>query len=114
MSKLTPDASPTQLQLRPGERICVPDPRAVEERVGGDTRAVYGGKPHASADFGTGGFACPTSANIRAWYRRVALSQIEPPIEQMPGTIVHRGKSHRRLADKSRRADVVTRFGKIC
>ena len=47
---------------------------------------------------------------IVAWL----FSQIEPPIEQMPGTIVHRGKSHRRLADKSRRADVVTRFGKIC
>jgi len=39
--------------------------------------------------------------------------QIEPPVEQMPGTIVHRGESHRRLADKAPRTDVVTRFGKI-
>lgn len=41
------------------------------------------------------------------------FSQIEPPVEQMPGTIVHRGESHRRLADKVPRTDVVTRFEKI-
>ena len=46
---------------------------------------------------------------IVAWL----FSQIEPPVEQMPGTIVHRGESHRRLADKAPRTDVVTRFGKI-
>jgi hypothetical protein len=41
------------------------------------------------------------------------VSQLEPELEQMPGVIKHRGKSHRRLAEKSLRADVVTRFGKI-
>lgn len=46
---------------------------------------------------------------IVAWL----FSQIEPPTDQMPGTILHRGNSHRRLAGKSPRADIVTRFGKI-
>lgn len=41
------------------------------------------------------------------------FSRLEPAIEQMPGTIAHRDKSHRRLADKSPRADVLTRFGKV-
>lgn len=41
------------------------------------------------------------------------VSRLEPELELMPGTIVHQGKSHRRLAEKSTRADVVTRFGKV-
>ena len=41
------------------------------------------------------------------------FSRLEPAIEQMPGTITHHGKYHRRLGDKSRRADVLTRFGKV-
>lgn len=41
------------------------------------------------------------------------FSQLEPAIESMPGTVSHREKSHRRLPDKTARADIVTRFGKI-
>lgn len=42
-----------------------------------------------------------------------AFSQLEPDTEQMPGTVKHQGKTYRRLADKTQRSDVVTRFGKI-
>ena len=41
------------------------------------------------------------------------FSQLEPAIEEMPGTVSHRGKTHRRLPDKTLRSDIVTRFGKI-
>jgi hypothetical protein len=41
------------------------------------------------------------------------LSNLEPELEQMPGTLKHRGKTHRRLAEKSIRTDIVTRFGKV-
>ncbi|MEX1027877.1 MAG: hypothetical protein WD049_07710, partial [Candidatus Paceibacterota bacterium] len=41
------------------------------------------------------------------------FSQLEPVIEEMPGTVSHREKSHRRLPDKTLRLDIVTRFGKI-
>jgi hypothetical protein len=41
------------------------------------------------------------------------FARLEPETEQMPGTISQRGKSYRRLADKTRRSDVLTRFGKI-
>ncbi len=40
-------------------------------------------------------------------------AQLEPDPQQMPGTVSHRGKSYRRLAEKTRRSDLVTRFGKI-
>ncbi len=39
--------------------------------------------------------------------------QLEPAIEEMPGTVSHRKKTHRRLPDKTLRSDIVTRFGKI-
>lgn len=41
------------------------------------------------------------------------FSQLEPDNEQMPGTISHKGKSYRRLADKTPHSDILTRFGKI-
>jgi hypothetical protein len=41
------------------------------------------------------------------------FARIEPAIEQMPGTVSHQGKSYRRLADKTLRSDVLTRFGKV-
>lgn len=41
------------------------------------------------------------------------VSRLEPELPQMPGTIKHQGKSYRRLAEKTPRADVVTRFGKV-
>lgn len=41
------------------------------------------------------------------------FSQLEPAIEEMPGTVSHREKTHRRLPDKTLRSDIVTRFGKI-
>lgn len=54
--------------------------------------------------------------HLREFGRKVIqwlVSRIEPELERMPGTITHQGNSHRRLADKSTRADVVTRFGKV-
>lgn len=42
-----------------------------------------------------------------------AFSRLEPELEDMPGTVSHRRKSHRRLAEKTRRTDILTRFGKI-
>lgn len=41
------------------------------------------------------------------------FSRLEPAIQQLPATIKYRGNSHGRLTAKSRRADVLTRFGKI-
>ncbi len=41
------------------------------------------------------------------------FTSLEPELEQMPGTVKHRGASYRRLAEKTRRADVLTRFGKV-
>src|SRR6056297_634085 len=41
------------------------------------------------------------------------FQQLEPAIEEMPGTVSHREKTHRRLPDKTLRSDIVTRFGKI-
>jgi len=41
------------------------------------------------------------------------FQQLEPAIGEMPGTVSHREKTHRRLPDKTLRSDIVTRFGKI-
>lgn len=41
------------------------------------------------------------------------LSRLEPDTEQMPGTVKHQGRTYRRLAQKTQRTDVLTRFGKI-
>lgn len=41
------------------------------------------------------------------------FSNLEPELEEMPGTLKHRGKNHRRLAEKSMRTDILTRFGKV-
>jgi len=41
------------------------------------------------------------------------FSQLEPPVEEMPGTVSHRERSHRRMPDKTIRENIVTRFGKI-
>lgn len=41
------------------------------------------------------------------------FSQLEPDTEQMPGTVKHQDKTYRRLAEKTQRSDVLTRFGKI-
>jgi hypothetical protein len=41
------------------------------------------------------------------------FSQFEPAIEEMPSTVSHGEKTHRRLPDKTLRSDIVTRFGKI-
>jgi hypothetical protein len=41
------------------------------------------------------------------------FSQLEPPVEEMPGTVSHREQSHRRMPDKTIRENIVTRFGKI-
>lgn len=41
------------------------------------------------------------------------LSNLEPEVEDMPGTVKYRGNSHRRLPEKTRRENIVTRFGKI-
>jgi len=41
------------------------------------------------------------------------FDSLEPELEQMPGSVQHRGASYRRLAEKTRRADVLTRFGKV-
>ena len=41
------------------------------------------------------------------------FSSLEPKLEQMPGTVNHRGTSYRRLAEKTRRSGVLTRFGKV-
>lgn len=41
------------------------------------------------------------------------FSNLEPEVEDMPGTVSHRKKSHRRLPNKTLRSDILTRFGKI-
>jgi hypothetical protein len=41
------------------------------------------------------------------------VSQLEPEVEDMPGTVSHREQTHRRLPDKTLRSDLLTRFGKI-
>lgn len=41
------------------------------------------------------------------------LGVIEPELDEMPGAIKHNGRSYRRLAEKTMRHRVVTRFGKI-
>jgi hypothetical protein len=41
------------------------------------------------------------------------FSSLEPELVQMPGTIKYQGKSYRRLAEKTQRADLLTRFGKV-
>lgn len=41
------------------------------------------------------------------------LDQVEPDVQDMPGTVSLRGKSHRRMRDKTLRRDIVTRFGKV-
>lgn len=41
------------------------------------------------------------------------FSRLEPETEQMPGTVKQQGKTYRRLAQKTKRSDVLTRFGKI-
>lgn len=41
------------------------------------------------------------------------FSRLEPDTEEMPGTVKHQGKTYRRLAEKTKRADVLTRFGKM-
>ena len=38
------------------------------------------------------------------------FSQLEPPVEEMPGTVSHREHSHRRMPDKTLRENIVTRF----
>ncbi len=37
------------------------------------------------------------------------LSQLEPVIDEMPGTVSHREKTHRRLPDQTLRSDIVDR-----
>ncbi len=39
--------------------------------------------------------------------------RLEADIKQMPGTVKHRNKTYRRLAEKTKRSDILTRFGKI-
>lgn len=41
------------------------------------------------------------------------FSRIEPGVEQLPGAVSHQDKSYRRLADKTNRSDILTRFGKV-
>lgn len=41
------------------------------------------------------------------------FSRLEPDVERMPKTIEHEGETFRRLPEKTRRADVLTCFGKI-
>jgi len=41
------------------------------------------------------------------------FGQVEPDVQEMPGTVSHRGKSHRRMPEKTPRRNIVTRFGKI-
>lgn len=41
------------------------------------------------------------------------FSHLEPEVEDMPGTVSYRKRSHRRLAEKTPRPDILTRFGKI-
>ncbi len=41
------------------------------------------------------------------------FSRLEPPVDQMPGTLSYREQSHRRLPEKTIRENIVTRFGKI-
>lgn len=49
--------------------------------------------------------------NVEQW----VFNTIEPAtLSKMPGTIKHRNRSYRRLADKSPNPHVVTRFGRIC
>ncbi|MCU0714416.1 MAG: hypothetical protein MUC43_20375 [Pirellula sp.] len=48
----------------------------------------------------------------REWMQWL-FDYLEPELEQLPGTVQHRGASYRRLAEKTRRADVLTRFGKV-
>lgn len=38
---------------------------------------------------------------------------LEPEVEQMPATVKHRGVNYRRLADKTSRTKVLTRFGNV-
>lgn len=54
--------------------------------------------------------------NLREQGRQLiqwVFSQLEPELEDMPATVTHRKSSHRRLADKTSRKDILTRFGKI-
>lgn len=55
------------------------------------------------------GFLLNAGRELMQWL----LDSLEPELEQMPGTINHRDASYRRLAEKTRRADVLTRFGKV-
>jgi hypothetical protein len=49
--------------------------------------------------------------NVEQW----VFNTIEPAtLSKMPGTIKHRNRSYRRLADKSPNPHVVTAFGRIC
>jgi hypothetical protein len=41
------------------------------------------------------------------------FASLEPEVEQMPGTVKHRGATYRRLSGKTRRANVLTRFGNV-
>lgn len=41
------------------------------------------------------------------------FASLEPELEQMPGTVKYRGATYRRLSEKTRRTDVLTRFGKV-
>ncbi len=41
------------------------------------------------------------------------FSLLQPRPEDMPGTVSHRGRSHRRLQGMSLRSDILTRFGKV-
>ncbi len=41
------------------------------------------------------------------------FGQLEPEVQELPGAVHHREESYRRLAEKTPRADIVTRFGKI-
>ena len=41
------------------------------------------------------------------------LGAIEPELDEMPGAVKHKGRSYRRLAEKTMRHGVVTRFGKV-
>ena len=41
------------------------------------------------------------------------VSQLEPDLDQMPGTVEHNGQNYRRLADKTSRSRIVTPFGEL-
>ncbi len=41
------------------------------------------------------------------------IDQLEPEVQDLPGAVHYKRRSYRRLAQKTRRSDIVTRFGKV-